>query len=339
MITRDNYEEYFLLYADNELSAAGREAVECFVADHPDLREEWEALLQCRVSPDTRVAFPDHEALLKDPLLYYVDGLPFLYPDNSIVFPDKDMLYRTGKDRRVIVLPWLRAGIAAAVIAAVALVFLLTGRGTKTTTSPSVTAQTTTNGNVAKPSATKVSPAVTSILPPALHIAEGTPKITGRPAVRKSIQRQPDQKQDLAVARNTIDDAPGTHNTIDEATGTRNTIRKGIGQRVSTGMDQPGPSVSVADMPVTESLASNVHFAVQTGIPKDQSSFATRALEDEQAGIESENEFGSDQQPPPAKTKLRGIFRKVTRVFAKTADRDNDGNRQVLVGAFQVTLN
>jgi hypothetical protein len=104
-------------------------------------------------------------------------------------------------------------------------------------------------------------------------------------------------------------------------------------------MDRPGPGVSVADMPVTESLASNVHFAVQTGIPKDQSSFATRALEDEQAGIESENEFGTDQQPPPAKTKLRGIFRKVTRVFAKTADRDNDGNRQVLVGAFQVTLN
>ena len=110
MITRDNYEEFFLLYTDNELSAAGREAVECFVADHPDLREEWEALLQCRVSPDTRVAFPDHEALLNRaktayPLLYYVDGLPFLYPDNSIVFPDKDMLYRTGKDRRVICCP------------------------------------------------------------------------------------------------------------------------------------------------------------------------------------------------------------------------------------------
>jgi len=84
MITRDNYEEFFLLYTDNELSAADVHAVEQFVADHPDLREELEALLQCRLSPDTHLAFPDPKALLKpEPedsayartLLYYIDGL------------------------------------------------------------------------------------------------------------------------------------------------------------------------------------------------------------------------------------------------------------------------
>ena len=68
MITRDNYEEFFLLYTDNELSAAERHEVERFVADHPDLREEWEALLQCRLSPDTHLAFPDRESLLKPEL-------------------------------------------------------------------------------------------------------------------------------------------------------------------------------------------------------------------------------------------------------------------------------
>jgi len=104
-------------------------------------------------------------------------------------------------------------------------------------------------------------------------------------------------------------------------------------------MDQRISATSVADMPVTGSLASDVHFAVQTGIPKDQSSFATQALQEEQTGTGRENEFGTDEPAAPAKTKLRGIFRKVTRAFAKTADRDNEGNRQVLVGAFQVTLN
>ena len=42
MIRNDNYYEYFLLYVDNELSAAQREAVEEWVAANPDLREEWE---------------------------------------------------------------------------------------------------------------------------------------------------------------------------------------------------------------------------------------------------------------------------------------------------------
>jgi hypothetical protein len=331
MITRDNYEELFLLYTDNELSAPERQEVERFVADHPDLREEWEALLQCRISPDTRLAFPDHEALMKpEPLLYYIDGLPFLHPDNSIVFPDKDLLFRTAKDRRVIQLPLLRAGIAAAVIAAVALVFLLKGRQ-QSTTNTSVARQAPANTSIASqiPANTKVSPSVTSIPPPALHIAEGPTKTNEQPSFRKPIQRQPDQQQDLAVNSNP-EDGPAA---------TRNTIRKGVDQRVSTGIGQPGPAISVMDMPVKESLGSDVQFAVQTGIPRDQSSFATQALQDEQAGTGRENDFGTDEPAAPAKTKLRGIFRKVTRAFAKTADRDNDGNRQVLVGAFQVTIN
>jgi anti-sigma factor RsiW len=338
MITRDNYEEFFLLYTDNELSASERQNVERFVADHPDLREEWEAFLQCRVSPDTHLAFPDREALLREPLLYYVDGLPFLHPDNSIVFPDKDRLYRTAKDRRVIPLPWLRAGIAAAIIAAAALVFLLTGRQQPATNTSvavhppanrSVAAQRPASENVTKPSNTKVLSDVTSTPAPALHIVEGKPKTNERPSVRKPIQRQPDQQKDLTVSGNPSRGPTVARNTSDP--------RKGVNQRVST--DQHVPDISVGDMPATGSLASDVHLAVQTDIPKDQSSFATQALQEEQTGTGRENEFGTDLQAAPAKTKLRGIFRKVTRAFAKTADRDNDGNRQVLVGAFQVTLN
>jgi anti-sigma factor RsiW len=39
-INRYNYEEYFLLYVDNELSAEERNQVESFVAANPDLEEE-----------------------------------------------------------------------------------------------------------------------------------------------------------------------------------------------------------------------------------------------------------------------------------------------------------
>jgi hypothetical protein len=334
MITRDNYEEFFLLYTDNELSAAEIHAVERFVAEHPDLREEWEALLQCRLSPDTNLAFPDHEALLKPvpessadrgALLYYIDGLPYLHPDNSIVFPDRDRLYRTTKDRRIVLLPWLRAGIAAAVIGAIALVFLLTNRQQSGQHTRSVAARTPTNKSVAPqpPTNTNVSPGVTSTTAPALHLVEAQPKTNKRQPVRKSIQRPPDQHQDIAVNSNPEEGPAVTRSTIDP--------RKE--------MDQPASAAAVMDMPVTQNLTSNVHLAVQTGIPRDQSSFATQALQEEQAGNGRENDFGTDEPAAPARTKLRGIFRKVTRAFAKTADRDNDGNRQVLVGAFQVTLN
>jgi hypothetical protein len=63
MITRDNYEEFFLLYIDNELSVADREAVERFIAHHPDLQKDWKALLHCRLLPDEEIIFPDREAL------------------------------------------------------------------------------------------------------------------------------------------------------------------------------------------------------------------------------------------------------------------------------------
>ena len=69
MITRNNYEEFFLLYVDNELSPADRQAVERFVDEHPDLKEEWELLLQCRISPDEMPSFSGKEELLRSEAL------------------------------------------------------------------------------------------------------------------------------------------------------------------------------------------------------------------------------------------------------------------------------
>ena len=168
MITRDNYEEIFLLYADNELSAAERQEVERFIDLHPELREEWETILQCRVSPDLHLAFPDRRGLLKpetensnytDDLLSYIDGeldeintirieaalrqdpsvanersllgQTVSQPDTTIVFPEKDRLYRKERERRIIPLPWLRTGAAAAIAGAIALLLLLPAKRPK----------------------------------------------------------------------------------------------------------------------------------------------------------------------------------------------------------------
>ncbi len=63
-INRDNYEEYFLLYADNELSAGEKNVVELFLADNPDLKKEMQMLQQAILEPE-QVLFENKENLLK----------------------------------------------------------------------------------------------------------------------------------------------------------------------------------------------------------------------------------------------------------------------------------
>ena len=56
-INRHNYEEFFLLYVDRELSAAERMAVEQFVQENPDLKEELDALNQTTLVEDIKIQF------------------------------------------------------------------------------------------------------------------------------------------------------------------------------------------------------------------------------------------------------------------------------------------
>ena len=64
-INRHNYEEYFILYMDNELGSDERRMVEAFVLQHPDLKEELDLLLQYKLVPDTSVVYTAKEDLMK----------------------------------------------------------------------------------------------------------------------------------------------------------------------------------------------------------------------------------------------------------------------------------
>ncbi len=64
-INRYNYEEYFLLYVDNELSAAECKQVEAFVQENPDLEEELMMLKQSQLKPDTSLVLEDKSSLFK----------------------------------------------------------------------------------------------------------------------------------------------------------------------------------------------------------------------------------------------------------------------------------
>ena len=64
-INRHNYEEFFLLYVDNELSAGQRKIVEAFVAVNPDLQEEFNLIQQSIFTADEKLDAKFITSLLK----------------------------------------------------------------------------------------------------------------------------------------------------------------------------------------------------------------------------------------------------------------------------------
>jgi hypothetical protein len=144
-INRNNYEEFFLLYVDNELSAAERNAVELFVQQNADLKEELNMLQQTVLNADDMVfdktsLFKEEATAIQESLLLYVDDelnvadklniekliktdtavgkelailqQTKLQPDTAIVFANKNILYRK-EAGKVVGLPWRRIAAAA----------------------------------------------------------------------------------------------------------------------------------------------------------------------------------------------------------------------------------
>lgn len=64
MITMENYEGWLMRYADGELTGAERAEAEAFLAEHPALREEMEAVAAVKVTPPVAV-MPNRERLLR----------------------------------------------------------------------------------------------------------------------------------------------------------------------------------------------------------------------------------------------------------------------------------
>jgi len=153
-IDRHNYEECFILYWDNELTASQKQAVENFVKENADLEEEFKLLGETRFTPDNNIQFEEKEFLqnnsfinitnYEDQLLNYIDDevtsgqrkeiekfagqypavqrelallqKTKLQPETEVVFPDKSILYRREEKVRVISMTWFRVAVAAAII-------------------------------------------------------------------------------------------------------------------------------------------------------------------------------------------------------------------------------
>ncbi|MEO6327539.1 MAG: hypothetical protein ABIO55_01330 [Ginsengibacter sp.] len=154
-INKDNYEEYFLLFADNELSAQEKSIVEDFVRQHADLQEEFLNIKQAILTPENDLKLEGKSSLFqhtkkfinhsnyKEAFVLYNDNelnsaerneteaflsenpslkKEFevfkklkLQPDNAIVFPNRKLLFKREDGGKVIPFRWWKA-VAAAIL-------------------------------------------------------------------------------------------------------------------------------------------------------------------------------------------------------------------------------
>jgi tellurite resistance protein len=94
-INRDNYEEYFLLYADNELTDSEKVAVIMFLKENKDLEEEFSMIHHTISKPEQNVILDDKSFLFKNNSLSLINDKNYeeifaLYHDNELTTNERN---------------------------------------------------------------------------------------------------------------------------------------------------------------------------------------------------------------------------------------------------------
>jgi len=404
MITRNNYEEFFLLYVDNELSPAERQAVEGFVEAHPDLREEWELLMQCRVSPDDAPVFAGKDLLMRaeDPsltgddtslvdhntplidlnnyetwFLSYIDGeldeparqavLGFVrlhpdkavelqqlqrtvnIPDKTLVFPDKTILYRREQPKKIAWLPFVRIAAAALVLGAIGVAVFYPSRNTSSGADPLAAGKkssatdkvTSTPGGIVSAPDKGVSAPAPALAGPD-HSGQNPVRVPGN---ETTTSVQPAVKNQFATVTPRIADTlhlnksnlPSGNELPVHAEPTTAPVLAKVDVHLPDNIRGSDRAIaSIKTPPATGDPIGNTEPTGKVIVPDPKTSFATQALLSHTVAY---TEDGSvEEMAAPRKNKLRGIFRKVTRALEKPASREDDEDKKVLIGGFQIAL-
>ena len=355
MINRHNYEEYFLLYIDDELNAAEKRAVKEFVDQHPDLKIELEMLQQSVLHPHP-IVFHDKDVLLKNSssfinetnyeeyFVLYGDGElndeqrdgveQFVYrnpvhqvefeliqkarlqPDTQVVFPDKTSLYRTeDDDEKVFVIRWWRISAAAV------LFVFLSGLGwymvSENPSSPAVATKTPSK-KVEQPVDTK----------PAGR-QESTAK---KDPVPSTIN---DQKTEIVKTEVPDRVVPQQRKTVTKQT---LTVPENVEHEIQ------GRNIQIASNVTKEKPEVNINKVESSG---SLSSQATKEVIDVEVGTAEPNPYvytaSNDQieilnTTVSKKNKLRGLLRKVSRVVEKTTNIETGDGKGIRIASFEIAL-
>jgi hypothetical protein len=371
-IDRNNYEEYFILYLDNELSAAERFEVETFAKAHPDLQEELDILLQSKLVPDQHIIFENKEELLsfsndttislsnyEEWFVLYMDNeltaeqrtvveqftaanpeiqtdLQLLLqtksePEQSIVFPDKETLYRREEKTRPII--WWRIAAAAAVLIAVAttaIVFVNKKSGTtKPGSEPIVSGKpainTTPQENIPATNNNSITAPViqNNVAKENTVVKEEKPlqKILPEQTVIASVTKKDERTKKEAVTVTTVK----KNEPVISDNAPRQMIDNDAVAAINT--DKVNTTIDAATQP----RLTNSKEIIET------SSVTPRTVQPLYASTPVDTEM--PDQSTGKKSKLRGFLRKVTRTFEKKTNIDaTDDDDRLLIGGLALRL-
>lgn len=361
-INRHNYESFFILYMDNELDAAGRQAVEAFIALHPDLKEELDLLQQFKLIPDTTIQFTGKESLympeteLEEQLLLYTDqeldaagiqalekqaaanpalqkelelfGKTRLIPE-PVEFPDKASLYRWEENLRPITFKWWRAAAAVFLLGGGLTAALLMNR--KETTDGLAGNTGIKNSKPANPENRKTETLKYSTGKVNEAVIIPDQAIAGIPVKQPTDRAKAVQPDKLPSDRQVV---PPVAVKNDAPLVAQQDIRR------DNNLPKPDQNPNVISQQQVDGL-----MATGTPVAKNpeanNKSFTTAAVTT--AAVQPSDittvKYNPDDVETGKKSKLRGLLRKVTRTFEKRTNIDpTDEDNRLLVGGLSIKL-
>ena len=301
-----NYEEYFVLYGDNELNATDRAFVEQFVSENPSYRSEFELILSARIEPDM-----------------------------DVVFEDKASLFRHEKPEGLVVsFKWYRAVAAAVVLlfmGGLAWTFIDQNReGIQVAVNQPSRNNATTSDATTSPSV-PVQPEESSSVQVALNdkepvesrAASSQPAIAQQAVIRHSRQSEVEPKENNTTQRNkTI--TPNVESIVEP-------------QRTKA------PEVDERELAANERLNENrkpiIDEAISEAQLRNMAKGKDAATSADIAEPVNNNITYVSNTPGNKKNVLRGFFRKASRVFEKTTNIDpSDNDKNLNIAGFEIAL-
>ena len=357
IINRHNYEECFILYWDNELSASQKQVVENFVKENQDLEEEFTILGQTRFVPDNNIQLEKKEFLLnnsfinitnyEEQLLNYIDDevtadqrkeieiftgqysavkqelallqKTKLQPEAEVVFPDKSILYRREEKVRVINMTWFRIAVAAAIIliAGLATFRLINTSGD---TPPIAVID---NSKKQSPDKTTTQP----ISNPANQIPQDTKNDLAKTG-KKSTEQSKDKKDDRRIIDETV-----VPNTLIAKRENKNNLpeeRKNVNQ-------QPDNMNTTSDGIIAE--ATVVIKKDDRTAQTNQSEAINADFHNQDVTLKETPTLYIPKQEERENGGIKEFLRKTTRVFERrTRIQTTTDDNKLLLGAFAVSL-
>jgi hypothetical protein len=338
-INLSNYEQYFMLYMDNELTAAQKTQVEDFIAAHPHLAEELDILMSTKLPLEDITIFNKEDLFSPAMQMNVVDESLLRYIDNeltsaertaveekinsnkeyalqhgvlmqtkldaseTIQHPNKKELYRH-TEKVVYFKVWMRVAAAIIIILLGSLFFLINSnknvRSDPFATNPSSTQPIKTNGLSKEKNISLPQQQEKPVLVKAPEVKKNTPVLKDIPAQDKI----EDVRNDVAVQDN-----------VDQSPTKREIIKFDVVRFIVK------PDIDPINKTIT-------HRAVTTFSPD------RITIENALEPADPDADF-----KPTKKTSAKGFFRKVTRFIERntgigTVNADNE----LLIGAVALKL-